>query len=167
VRFRIALILVALLVVGVATGALAAEGNPTGQWATANGVKTVILSRVLGVTLCNGGACKIGQSAEELGVDAEVVSRVVSAAATGVGPYKLINGELRYQLFDVRACTVYYYQGAHRFRVHFRWFTQRPPGGTTTTVDRNGGLVVGRDSGESYARDWNYPRFSPLARDRC
>jgi len=152
VRFRIALLLVALSIAGAATGAVVAKGNPTGQWATANGIKTVILSRVLGVTLCNGGACKIGQPAKQLGVDAEVVSRVVSATVTGVGPYKLINGEHRYLLFNVRACTIYYYRGAHRFGVHFRWVTQRPPGGATTilavtAVSRSAGTAASRTPG--------------------
>jgi hypothetical protein len=91
----------------------------------------------------------------------------VSAAVTGIGPYKLVDGVRRYQLFNVRACTIYYHRGAHRWGVDFRWFTRRPPGGTITTSDRNGGVTVERDSGEPYARDWNYPLFAPLARERC
>lgn len=91
----------------------------------------------------------------------------MSASVAGIGPYRLINGVRRYRLFNVRACTIYYYRGAHRFSVHFRWFTRRPPGGTTTTVDREGAVSVGQDSGEPYARDWNYPLFGPLAHGRC
>ena len=90
---------------------------------------------------------------------------VRSATVTGIAPSKLINGERRYQLFDVRACTIYYYQGAHRFGVHFRWYTHRPPSNATTTEDL--GRSVSPDDGQPYAKDWNYPRFAPLAHARC
>ena len=95
------------------------------------------------------------------------LAEVLSATVAGSGPYNLINGVRHYQLFNVRACTVYYYRGAHRFGAHFRWFTRRPPGGTTTFLGREGGVLAGQDGGEPYARDWNYPRFGPLARDHC
>ena len=165
-RSWIALLLVALAVAGAATAAVVGSGNPTGQWATPKAVQAVILSRGLGLTECSGGACKIGRPANQLHIDAEVVASVVSAAVTGIGPYKLINGVRRYQLFNVRACTLYYYRGAHRFGVHFRWFTHRPPSATTIT-NRDGSVSPGRDDGEPHARDWNYPRFAPLAHDHC
>jgi hypothetical protein len=166
VRFRIALLLVALAVAGAATAAAVGSGNPTGQWATPKMVQAVILSSALGIGECNGGACKIGRPAKQLHIDAEVVASVVSATVTGIGPYKVLNGARRYQVFDVRACTLYYYRGAHRFGVHFRWFTHRPPSITTIT-NRDGTVSPGRDDGQPYARDWNYPRFGPLARDHC
>lgn len=167
VRFGIALLFAALAVVGVARGALVGSGNPSGQWATPRAVQAVILSRGIGLGECSGGACEIGLPANKPGVVAEMVAEVVSATVTGIGPSKLIDNVRRYQLFDVRACTFYYYRGAHRFGVHFRWFTRRPPGGTTTSLSGDGALSVGRDSGEPYARDWNYPLFGPLAHGHC
>ena len=171
-RFRIVLLLFALAVAGTASGSVLGSGNPTGQWATPKAAQAVILSRAIGVSECfvagaNGGACKIGRPANQLRVVNESVARVVSANVTGIGPYKLVNGVRRYQLFKVRACTIYHYRGAHRWGVDFRWFTRRPPGGTIKTDDRNGGVLVKPDSGEPYARDWNYPLFAPLARDHC
>ena len=167
VKLRVALLLSALAIAGAASGAVLGSGNPTGKWATPQAAQAVILSRTIEVGECNGGACQITNGNLVAGPTSGRVSRVVSASVTGIGPYKLINGGRRYQLFNVRACTIYYYQGAHRWRVHFRWFTRRPPGGTIKTSDRNGGVAVRRDSGQPYARDWNYPLFAPLARERC
>jgi hypothetical protein len=167
VRCRVALLLIALGLAGAATAAVPGSGNPTGQWATPRAVQTVILSHRLGVGQCSGGVCKIGLPANKPGVVAESAAKVVSVTVGGIGPYKLINGVRRYQLFNVRACTLYYYRGAHRFGVHFRWFTRRPPGGTTTSIDRGGTISVGQDRGEPYARDWNYPLFGPLADGHC
>jgi hypothetical protein len=92
---------------------------------------------------------------------------VVSANVTGLGPSKIVRGVRRYQLFDVHACTVHYYRGAHRWAVHFRWFTRRPAGGTLTNVSRNGDAQVVNDTGDSYARDWNYLLSGPLALSHC
>ena len=144
------------------------SGNPNGQWVTVKAVQAVILSNGIEVDECMGGACKITNGKLVGGPPTSGrVAKVVSAAVTGIGPYNLINGARRYQLFNVQACTIYYYRGAHRWGVQVRWFTRRPPGGTMTTSDRNGGVTVERDSGEPYARDWNYPFFAPLARDHC
>jgi hypothetical protein len=166
VRFGIALLLVALGVAGAATAAVLGNGNPTGQWATPKAVQAVILSRGTDITECSGGACKIGEPINKLGINAEVVTSVVAATVTGIAPYKLINGARRYQLFNVRACTIYYYQGAHRFSVHFRWYTHRPPSITTIT-NRDGTVSTGPNDGGSIAKDWDYPRFAPLAHDHC
>ena len=166
-RLAIALLIVAHAVAGAATAALVGSGNPTGQWATPRAVQTIMLSRGLDIGQCAGRPCKIGLPANKPGVVKDSVAEVVSATVTGIGPSKLINGLRRYQLFDVQACTVYYYRGAHRFDAHFRWYTRRPPGGTTTSIDRDGTTSVVRDSGEPYARDWNYPLFGPLAHGRC
>jgi hypothetical protein len=163
VRFGIALLLVALAVAGTAAAAAVGSGNPTGHWATPKAVQAAILSRGVGLIECNGGACKIGRPAKQLHIDAEVVARVVSATVTGIGPYKLLNGARRYQLFDVRACTLYYYRGAHRFGVHFRWFTHRPPSITTIT-NRDGTVSPGRDDGEPYAQGLE---LSPLQTARA
>jgi hypothetical protein len=169
VRFRIAVLLLPIAVVGAATAAVVGSGNPTGQWATPAAVQSVILSRGVGLLECGPGrgACKFARPFNQLHIDAEVPTNVVSATVTGIGPSKLINGVRRYQLFDVRACTIYYYRGAHRFSAHFRWFTHRPPGGVITTTDHDGKRSVVRDDGEPYAEDWNHPYLDPLARDRC
>ena len=167
-RFGIALLLVAFAVAGAATAAIVESGNPTGQWATPSAVHAVIRSRLIAVGQCSGGPCKIGLPANKPGIVQDGPgAKVVSVTVAGIGPHKLINGLRRYQLFNVHACTVYYYRGAHRFRVHFRWFTRRPPGGTTTSVGHYGNILVERDSGEQYARDWNYPLFGPLAHGHC
>ena len=167
VILRVALLLFALAVAGVASSAVLGSGNPTGKWATPQAALAVILSRTIEVGECAGGACQITNGKLVGEPTSGRVSRVVSATVTGIGPYKLINGVRRYQLFNVRACTIYYYKGAHRWDVHFRWFTRRPPGGTIRTSDRNGGVTDRPDTGAPYARDWNYPLFAPLARDRC
>jgi hypothetical protein len=159
------------------------------QWATPSAVQGVIQSEKLDVGQCSGGVCKIGLPAHH----PDVVQRgppaeVLSATVAGIGPYKLINDLRHYQLFNVRACTVYYYRGAHRFGVHFRWFTnrgqspdlpvaataggqspdtRRPPGGTTTFLGHYGGILAGQDSGEPYARDWSYPLIGPIAQSHC
>lgn len=152
---------------GAATAVLVGSGNPTGQWATPSVVQGVIQSEKLVVGKCSGGVCKIGLPAHRPDVvQTGPQADVLSATVAGIGPYKLINGVRHYRLFDVRACTVYYYRGAHRFGVHFRWYTHRPPSITTTT-NRDGTVSAGQDSGEPYARDWNYPRFAPLAHDHC
>lgn len=169
VRFRIALSVLAVAVAGAAAAAAVGSGNPTGQWATPAAVQSVILSRGVGLLECRPGrgACRIDRPFNQLHIDAEVPTSAVSATVTGIDPFKLVNGVRRYQLFDVRACTIYYYRGAHRFGAHFRWFTHRPPGGVITTTDRYGKLAVVRDDGEPYARDWNHPYLDPLARDHC
>jgi hypothetical protein len=147
-------------------------GNPTGQWTTPAAVHAVLLSHSLGVRECGaastqGGACKVGLGISPPDVVAESVTRVVSANVTGLGPSKLFRGVRRYQLFDVRACTVHDYQGTHRWSVHFRWFTRRPAGGPLTTLGRNGNVRVVRDTGDPYATDWNYPLTGPLALSHC
>ena len=111
--------------------------------------------------------CKIGLPATKPGVVQEGPTKVLSATVAGVAPFKLINGVRRFQLFEVRACTIYYFRGAHRFRLHFRWFTGRPPGGTMTNLHRDGTITVDRDGGAPYARDWSYSLFPPLAHGRC
>lgn len=166
-RFGAALIFGALAFGGAATATLVGSENPTGRWATPGAIQAIILSHRLDVDECPGGPCKIGLPATKPGVVQEGPTRVLSATAAGVAPFKLINGVRRFQLFEVRACTIYYFRGAHRFRVHFRWFTRRPPGGTTTNLHRDGTISVDKDSGEPYARDWNYPLFPPLAHGRC
>lgn len=158
---------IAVALSGVATAALVGSGNPTGQWSTPSAVQAIIQSGKLDVAECPGGVCKIGLPAHGPGVVEGGLTEVLSATVAGIGPYKLINGVRRYQLFNVRACTVYYYRGAHRFGVHFRWFTRRPPGGTTTSLNRNGRISVSQDSGEPYARDWNYPLIGPTAQSHC
>ena len=176
-RLGIGLLLVVLAVAGVSTAALVGSGNPAGRWATPRAIQAIVLSHKLHVGECesapgagfvpSGGNCKLGRPATKPGVVANPLAKVVSATVTGIGSSKLINGGHRYQLFDVEACTVYYYRGAHRFGTHFRWFTRRPPGGTTTSVARNGTISVGPDSGAPYVRDWNYPLFLPLAHGHC
>jgi hypothetical protein len=176
-RLGIALAVVALAVAGAATAALVGSVNPTGRWATPTAVQKLILSHKLDVRECesvpgagfarSGGTCKLGRPATKPGVVAMTLTRVTSATVTGIGPAKLIDAVRHYRLFDVQACTVYYYRGAHRFAVHFRWFTRRPPGGTTTSVGHYGTTSVARDSGEPYARDWNYPLSGPLAHGHC
>jgi hypothetical protein len=168
VSLRFAVLLPALAVAGAATGAVVGSGNPTGQWAAPEAVRSVILERGFGLGLCHNSVCAISNGKLVNGPpNAEVVAEVLAATVTGMGPSKLIDGVRRYQLFDVQACTIYYYRGVHRFGVHFRWFTHRPPGAVTTTADRYGKPVVGRDDGQPYAKDWTFPRFDPLARDRC
>jgi hypothetical protein len=168
VRFVTALLLgIALAVAGAATAVLVGSGNPTGQWATPSVVQAIIQSEKLDVGECPGGVCKMGLRAHRPGVVRRGPSEVLSAAVAGIGPYKLINGVRHYQLFNVRACTVYYYRGAHRFGVHFRWFARRPPGGTTTFLGHYGGIRAGQDSGEPYARDWGYPLIGPTAQSHC
>ena len=172
----IASLAAALAATAVAAAGLLGGGNPTGRWATPSAVQTLILSHKLAVGECepapgvgfvlSAGNCKLGRPSTKPGVVASTITKVVSATVTGIGRAKQINGVAHYQLFDVHACTVYYDRGAHRFAVHFRWFTRRPPGGTTTSVER-GGVTVARDSGEPYARDWNYPLFGPLAHGHC
>jgi hypothetical protein len=147
-------------------------GNPAGQWATPAAVQAVLLAHPLGVGECGpagkeGGACKVGLGKSPPDVVAESVSRVVSANVMGLGPSKVVRGVRRYQLFDVLACTVHYYRGAHRWTVHFRWFTRRPAGGTLTNLGRNGGVQVVNDTGDPYARDWNYPLSGALALSHC
>ena len=166
-RFPVVVLLVALVVASAATGAVVSSGNPTGTWATTSAIQSIVLSSALGVGLCDNGVCKSinGRLASE--PTAGVVTKVLSATVTGIGPTRLVNGARRYQLFSVRACTIYYYRGAHRFGVHFRWFTRRPPGGVKATIDRDGKVSVGRDDGEPYPRDWNHPLRSPLALDHC
>ena len=92
----------------------------------------------------------------------------MSANVTGIGPYKLVNGVRRYsssRFGPARSTTTEAHIGGVLL---FRWFTRRPPGGTIKTDDHNGGVLLSsRDSGEPYARDWNYPLFAPLARDHC
>lgn len=166
-RLGIALLVSAFGVAGAATAALVGSGNPTGRWATPTAIRAAILSRRLDVGECSGGACKIGRPANKPGLVRGGFVKVVSATVAGVGPYKVVDGVRRYRLFDVLACTIYYERGAHRFAVHFRWFTHRRPGGTTTSVDRDGTISVARDGGAPYARDWNYPLFGPLAQGRC
>ena len=161
------LLLVALAFAGAATGAVVSSGNPTGRWATPTAIQSIVLSSRLGVGLCNDVVCKRINGKLVDGPTAEVVTKVLAATVTGIGPNKVINGARRYQVFSVRACTISYYRGAHRFAVHFRWFTQRPPGGVTTTMNRDGKVSVGRDDGEPYTRDWNHPLLSPLALDHC
>src|SRR5262249_47975044 len=135
---------------------------------TPDAVHSVVLARGLGVVVCNDGVCKISNGKLVDGPpNAESVAEVLSATVTGMGPSKLINGVRHYQLFNVRACTIYYFRGAHRLGVHFRWFTHRPPGAFTTTIDRSGKPSVGQGNGEPYARDWNFSRFDPLAHDHC
>jgi hypothetical protein len=163
----IVLPLFALAIASAASGAVLGSGNPTGQWATPQAAQAVILSRKIEVGECIGGACQITNGKLVGEPTSGRLSRVVSATATGIGPYKVVNGVRRYQLFNVRACTIYYHHGAHRWSVHFRWFTRRPPEGTISTSDHNGGVAVVRDSGEPYGRDWNYPLFAPLARTHC
>ena len=166
-RFGAALIVSALAFGGAATAALVGSGNPTGRWATPGAVQAIILSHRLDVDDCPGGPCKIGLPATTPGVVRGGPTKVLSATVAGVASSKLINGVGRFQLFEVRACTIYYFRGAHRFRVHFRWFTRRPPGGTITTRLRGGRIAVVRDSGEPYARDWNHPLEGPQAQGHC
>src|SRR4029077_14549729 len=104
-------------------------------WATPKAVQAALLSRVFGIDVCSGGACKIGRPVKQLGIDGDRGTSVLSATVTGIAPSKLVNGSRRYQLFNVRARTIYYYQGAHRFGVHFRWYTHRPPSNATITED--------------------------------
>jgi hypothetical protein len=161
-RFAAALLVGALAFGGVATSALVGSGNPTGRWATPGAIRTIILSPAgddrLGVGVPPDTPNVV---AEEAGV------RVLSATVIGIPPSKLINGAQNFQLFEVHACTIYYFRGAHRYRAHFRWFTRRPPGGTITTRNRGGRIVVVRDNGAPYARDWNHPLSGPLANGRC
>jgi hypothetical protein len=141
---------------GVATPALIRSRNPTGQWVTAAAVQTTILS------LAGGHRLVVGVPPNQ-----RAVVKVVSATVAGVPPSKLINSAQHFQLFEVRVCTIYYFRGAHRFHVHFRWFTRRPPGGTITTRTRDGRIAVVRDSGEPYGRDWNHPLEGPQAHGHC
>jgi hypothetical protein len=173
----VASLVVALALAGVSTAGSVGSGNPRGGWATSSAVRTIIFSHKLQVGECepspgagfvrSSGNCKLGRPPTKPGVVAELITKVVSASVTGIGPYKLIAGRPRYQLFNVSACTVYFYRGAHRYGVHFRWFTGRPRGGTTTRLNRNGTTSIVRDSGAPYARDWNYTLFMPLAHGRC
>src|SRR5262245_42407910 len=107
----VALFLVALALAGATTAAaVVGSGNPTGQWATPEAVQSVVLSHGLGVAVCHDGVCKISNGKLVNGPpNAESVAKVLSATVTGIGPSKLINGARRYQLFDVRACTIYYF----------------------------------------------------------
>ena len=161
------MLLVGVAVACSATGAAASSGNPAGKWATATAIRSILLSKKLGVGLCNDGVCTSSSGRLVEGPTAAVATKVLAATVTGIGPNKLVNGTRRYQLFSVRACTIYYHRGAHRFGVHFRWFTQRPPGGVLTTLTRDGKVSAVRDDGEPYTRDWSHPLLSPLALDRC
>ncbi len=160
-RLAAALLLAALAFGGVATSALIRSRNPTGQWATPAAVQTIILS------LAGGHRLVVDVPPNKPAVAQRVVVKVSSASVAGVPPSKLINDAQHFQLFNVRACTIYYFRGAHRFRVHFRWFTRRPPGGTITERTRDGRIAVVRDSGEPYGRDWNHPLQGPQADGRC
>ena len=150
-----------------ATATPVGSENPTGRWATPAAIQAIILSQRLDVDECPGGPCRIGRPATKPGVVQEGPTKVLSATVVGVAPFKLVNGVRRFQLFEVRACTIFYFRGARRLRVHFRWFTRRPPGGMTTNLHRDGTVSVDEDSGEPYARDWNHPLFPPLAYGRC
>jgi len=164
-RLAGALLLGALAFGGVASSALVGSGNPTGRWATPGAIRTIILSLAGDDRLGVGVPCDIGRRPPNVCAE-EAPVRVLSATVIGIPPSKLINGVPRFQLFEVRACTIYYFRGAHRYRAHFRWLTRRPPGGTITTR-RHGRNVVVRDNGAPYARDWNHPLSGPLANGRC
>lgn len=174
-RSLAAALAVALAIAGAATAAVVGSGNPTGQWATPEAIQAALLSHGVDIDVCAAGppqptfrpdgVCKVGRPAQALGMNGDRVTSVRSATVTGIDPSKLANGVPRYQLFNVRACTIYYYKGAHRFGVHFRWYTRRPPSNATITEDL--GRSRGPDDGRPYAKDWNYPRFGPLASAHC
>lgn len=145
---------------GAATAALDGSGNPNGRWATEGAIEANIVSHRLDVGY---RPCTKPEPCDSAGGPI----KVSSATVAGIPPSTMINGARHFQLFDVRACTIYYFRGPHRFRFHFRWFTRRPPGGTITARTRDGGIVVVRDSGEPYARDWNHPLRRPQADGRC
>ena len=140
--------------------ALVGGGNPNGRWATPRAIQAIILAHRLDVGYV---PCTKAMSCDGAGGPI----KVSSATVTGVPPSRLINGVPRFQVFEVRACTIFYFRGLHRFRFHFRWFTRRPAGGTITTRLRDGSIAVVRDNGAPYARDWNRPLRRPLADGRC
>ena len=161
-RHGTALLLGALAFGGAATAALVGGGNPNGRWATPGAIHAIILS------LAGNHRLGLGVPPDSPNVVAEErIVKVLSATVNGIAPSKRSNSVPHFQLFEVRACTVYYFQGAHRDRVHFRWFTRRPPGGTITTRNREGRIVVVRDNGAPYVRDWNHPLSGPQVEGHC
>ena len=154
-RLAASLLMGGLALGGAATATPTRSGNPSGRWATPEAVRAIILS------LAGDSRINVGGWGED------VVVKVLSATVAGIPPSRLINGVPRFQLFEVRACTIYYFRGAHRYRAHFRWFTRRPAGGTITTGTRDGRIAVVRDNGAPYYRDWNHALSIPQAYGHC
>jgi hypothetical protein len=159
-RLAAASLLAALALGGAATAALVGGGNPNGRWATPTAIQASILSHLLDV---GHAPCPKVWSCDSWGGP----TKVSSATVAGIPPSRTIEGVPHFQLFDVRACTISYFRGTHRFRFHFRWFTRRPPGGTIETRTRDGRIAVVRDNGAPYARDWNHPLRGPQAEGHC
>jgi hypothetical protein len=159
-RLGTVLLLGVLALGSAATAARVGGGNPNGRWATPAAIQAIILTHQLGV---GSAPCPKVMSCDVWGGPV----KVSSATVAGIPPSRTIEGVRHFQLFEVRACTIFYYRGPHRFSFHFRWFTRRPPGGTIETMTRNGTIAVIRDNGEPYARDWNHPLSGPQAHGRC
>jgi hypothetical protein len=156
---------VVLVAAGLTAGLALGSQNPRGQWATPQMVKRTIVGRPLEVLECPGGGCSVINK-KLVGDWIDVKVRVASANVRGAGRSRIVRGQRRFQLFDVRACAIDYTQGGAMVGTRMHWYTTRPPSTKTTTyADGHVGRLY--DGGYAYGTDWTYDTFAPMAHQGC
>lgn len=149
--------------VAVAVG----SGAATGQWASTSAVKTSMLSAPLRVLWCDpsASACVVDPSTGYLAGYRSIKVGVLRVKLRGVGAAHVVNGQRRFQRFEVWMCARNYLDGGAQVGAHLLWHTKRPPSQTTTV---SGGIkTVATDDGAAYAEDWTQRGVDPIVRSDC